>query len=548
VRLRYAVFEFNNIYQWRTCMKGLLGTIATAICLFLPSLPMAATQYEAENATRSGGAAINTNHPGYTGTGFVDGYFNSATAQTAFTVSASAAGSATITLRYSAGNGTSTNTGLYVNGTKIKNISCTGTANWDTWASQTETVSLNTGNNTIAYKAETSSGNSINLDNIVVQSTAITYSLTVLAGPGGTRTAPATSPTVVNQGVATTIAAAPAVGYVFLNWTVTSGAATIASATSASTTVTLNSGNATVSANFALKTYQLAVSVGSGGTRIAPATIPITVNHGAATTITVSPNSGYAFANWTITSGTAAIANPSSANTTVTLTNGTAAIQANFTPINVTYTLTMANDGHGATSPAGTVTVNSGAANPIAATPASGYQFLNWTVTAGTATFASATSAGTTVTLASNAAIRANFTPTNQGGVSGVTYAQISGPVAVTTANTVVLALPFTAPSAGYITVVATGLYGTNDSYSHEQRGLESFITLNSTSGGSLSGFSEKAPLNGSAQYVNETAGFQVSAGSNTVRLIVSPRTTLTATTYDFAKCRMTVVYSPLKM
>jgi hypothetical protein len=450
-------------------MKGLLGTIATAICLFLPNPAMAATQYEAENAARTGGANINTNHPGYTGTGFVDGYFNSATAQTAFTVSASAAGTTTLTLRYSAGNGTSTNTGLYVNGTKIKNISCPGTANWDTWATQTETVSLNAGNNTVAYKAETSSGSSINLDNIVVQGPAVTYSLTVSAGPGGTITAPATSPTVVNQGVATTIAAAPSAGYNFVNWTVTSGAASIANPTSASTSVTLNSGNATVTANFAIKTYQLTVLAGTGGTRTAPAASPVTVNHGVATTIAASPNSGYAFANWTITSGTAAIANPSSAGTTVTLTGGNATIQANFT-----------------------------------ATPPSG--------------------------------------------ASGVTYGSISSPVAVTAANTVVLALPFTAPSAGHITVVATGLYGTHNSYSHEQRGLESFITLNSAFGGSLSGFTEKAGLNGGAQYVSETAGFPVSAGSNTVRLIVSPRTTLTATTYSFAKCKMTVVFSPQKM
>jgi hypothetical protein len=529
-------------------MKGFLGTVATAVCLFLPGLAMSATQYEAESATRSGGANINTNHPGYTGTGFVDGYFNSATAQTLFAVSASAAGSATVTLRYSAGNGTSTNTGLYVNGTKIKNISCAGTANWDTWANQTETVSLNAGNNTIAYKAETSSGSSINLDNIVVQGAATTYSLTVWAGAGGAITAPATSPLVVNQGAATTITASPNAGYNFVNWTLFNPAGTIANAASASTTVTLNSGNDTVRANFALKTYQLTVVAGNGGTRTAPAASPITVNHGVATPIAVSPNSGFVFANWTVTSGTAAIASPSSASTTVTLTSNNAAIQANFTPTPVTYSLTMTNDGHGTTSPSGTVTVNSGAANPIAAAPAGGYQFLNWTVSAGTATFASATSASTTVTLTGNATIRANFTTTTPSGASPVTYAQISSPVTVTAANTVVLALPFTAPSAGHITVVVTGLYGTNTSYSHEQRGLESFVTLNSTSGGNLSGFSEKMALNGSAQYVSETAGFPVSAGSNTVRLIVTPRTTLTTTTYSFVKCKMTVVFSPQKM
>jgi uncharacterized protein (TIGR02145 family) len=45
----------------------------------------------------------------------------------------------------------------------------------------------------------------------------------------------------------------------------------------------------------------------------------------------------------------------------------------------------------------------------ISATPASGYRFLNWTVTSGTATIANANSANTTVTLSSNATIRANF-------------------------------------------------------------------------------------------------------------------------------------------
>jgi hypothetical protein len=529
-------------------MKSFLGTAATAICLLLPGLTTAATQYEAESATRSGGAAINTNHPGYTGTGFVDGYFNSSTAQTVFTVSAASAGSATITTRYSAGNGISTNTGLYVNGTKIKNITFNGTGNWDTWATENETVSLIAGNNTIGYKAETSSGGSINLDNIVVQLATTTYSLTVVGGPGGTIIAPATSPTTVNQGVATTITTAPNAGYTFLNWTVTGGAATIANPTSASTTVTLNSGNATVTANFAIKIYQLTVLAGTGGTRTAPATSPIMVNHGVATTIAAAPNSGFAFANWTVVSGAAAIANPSSANTTVTLTSGNATVQANFSPIAVTYSLTMTNDGRGTTSPSGTLTVNSGAATPIAATAASGNQFLNWTVTAGTAAFGSATAASTTVTLTGNATIRANFSVTTPAGASAVTYAAISGPVTVTSANTVVLALPFVAPGAGYITVVATGLYGTNSSYTHEQRGLESFLTLNSATGGSLSGFSEKAALNGSAQYVNETAGFPVAAGSNTVRLIVTPRTTLTTTAYSFAKCKMTVVFSPVKM
>ncbi len=90
----------------------------------------------------------------------------------------------------------------------------------------------------------------------------------------------------------------------------------------------------------------------------------------------------------------------------------------------------------------------------------------------------------------------------------------------------------------------ATGLYGTNSPTSDEQRGLETFITLNTLATGSVSEFADKAEKPGTARYVNESAGFQVAAGSNTVRLIVSPRSTLTATTYRFVKCKMNVVFS----
>ena len=128
----------------------------------------ATIQYEAENATLSGGAKKNNNHNGSSGGYFVDGYYLSTTAQTLFNVTVSTGGSYSLTLRYSAGNGTSTNTGLYVNGTKIKNITCNATSNWDTWANETETVTLRSGNNTVAYKAETSSGSCINLDYISI--------------------------------------------------------------------------------------------------------------------------------------------------------------------------------------------------------------------------------------------------------------------------------------------------------------------------------------------------------------------------------------------
>jgi DUF1680 family protein len=126
------------------------------------------TKYEAENAVLSGGAKVNTDHVGYSGTGFVDGYYNNTGATTTFTVNAATAGNCNVVVRYSAGHGTSTNTGLYVNCVKIKNMTCNGTANWDTWADQTETVALNSGSNTIAFKSESSVTTNINIDYIDV--------------------------------------------------------------------------------------------------------------------------------------------------------------------------------------------------------------------------------------------------------------------------------------------------------------------------------------------------------------------------------------------
>ncbi len=146
-----------------------------------------ASKYEAENAALSGSANKNTNHTGYSGTGFVDGFFNSTTAQASFSVNVASAGSYVLTLHYSAGNGTSTNTGLYVNGTKLKSISCPVTANWNTWADETEIVTLNAGSNTIAYKADASSSSCINLDFITLTYNGTpSYTITASAGTNGT--------------------------------------------------------------------------------------------------------------------------------------------------------------------------------------------------------------------------------------------------------------------------------------------------------------------------------------------------------------------------
>ncbi|MCS7475791.1 family 16 glycoside hydrolase [Umezawaea endophytica] len=132
-------------------------------------VPTAVT-YEAERAAISGGAEITTSRPGYTGTGFVYGYWNQG-ATTTFSVNAATAGAHNVSLRYSNGPNPSAGTksvSVYVNGTKVRQVRLASTTTWDEWSTQPETLNLNAGNNTVAYKFDSGDVGNVNLDNITV--------------------------------------------------------------------------------------------------------------------------------------------------------------------------------------------------------------------------------------------------------------------------------------------------------------------------------------------------------------------------------------------
>ncbi|MDI5963733.1 CBM35 domain-containing protein [Streptantibioticus silvisoli] len=143
-------------------------------------------QYEAESAALAGGAVVGTDHTGYTGTGFVEGYTDTdkGTAATTFTVSASAAGTAPVALRYANGTTATMTLSVYVNGTKALQTSLPATADWNTWTTKSETLTLKSGSNTIAYKYDTTDSGNVNIDNITVGA------ITTGGGGGGTSSAP----------------------------------------------------------------------------------------------------------------------------------------------------------------------------------------------------------------------------------------------------------------------------------------------------------------------------------------------------------------------
>ncbi|MDO9086866.1 MAG: InlB B-repeat-containing protein, partial [Anaerolineaceae bacterium] len=186
----------------------------------------------------------------------------------------------------------------------------------------------------------------------------ITYTLTYTAGAGGTLTGLTTQ--AVNYGAnGTAVTAVPNTGYHFVNW---SDGSTANPRTDTNVTA-----NITVIVNFAINTYTLTYTAGTGGTLTGDTTQ--TVNYGGSgTPVTAVPNTGYHFVKWSDGS----TVNPrTDTNVTANIT-----VSANFA-IN-TYTLTVNQSENGSITPV-TATYAYGTEVELIATPALGYHFVEWT-------------------------------------------------------------------------------------------------------------------------------------------------------------------------
>ena len=322
------------------------------------------------------------------------------------------ASAATITVggsTYTAPRAVNANTAVSISATAPSGFTF---SNWSAGAGAT-IANVNSATTTVTLTA-----NATITANFTQTVTTPTYTLTVNRNPSSVSStinvggSAYTTPRTVNGNTPITISATVPSGHRFVNWTVTGSNATIASATSASTTVTLT-GNATITANFE-PTYTLTVNrnptVGGNISQAAQTNI----SAGTVVNIAAVANAGYTFVNWTMTGTGGTIANASSAATSVTV-NGNVTINANFqatggpTPTNYTLTLNRNPTAGGTVTPASGGSHAAGTLVRISATAASGYTFSNWTVTGTGASIANANSATTDVTLNANATVTANF-------------------------------------------------------------------------------------------------------------------------------------------
>ena len=191
------------------------------------------------------------------------------------------------------------------------------------------------------------------------------YTVNVSANPaiGGTVTGGGTYP----QGQSCTVTATANDGYNFVNWT--EGGNVVS--TQANYTFVVN-GNRNLVANFEaeVQTYNIRLSanpmlagtVSGGGT----------FQEGETCTATASPNNGYNFVNWTENGNV--VSTNASFSFTVT---GSRMLVANFQAQSFTITATADPVNGGTVTGGGTY--NQGQSCTLTATPATGYNFVNWT-------------------------------------------------------------------------------------------------------------------------------------------------------------------------
>ncbi|MBC9731366.1 carbohydrate-binding protein [Streptomyces sp. TRM68367] len=138
---------------------GLAAALAGAGLIISPTVAAAAaeTRYEAETAPATCDGTIDTNHSGYSGTGFCNGDQEiGAAAQ--FTVNAPEAGTATLRVRFANGSTAARAADVDVNGTTTQSVSFQPTGAWSTWTTTTSVVQLNSGDNTIRLNPTSADG------------------------------------------------------------------------------------------------------------------------------------------------------------------------------------------------------------------------------------------------------------------------------------------------------------------------------------------------------------------------------------------------------
>jgi hypothetical protein len=190
---------------------------------------------------------------------------------------------------------------------------------------------------TIADVNSASTNITMNGDYSITANFVRQYSLSINSTAGGNVTTPGEGTFTYDEGTVVNLVAQADECYEFVNWTGDVG--TIADVNSASTNITMN-GDYSITANFALLTYNLTVSSTTGGNVTVPGEGTFTRNCGEVVDLVAVADEGYRFVNWS--GDVSTIANVNSASTNITM-NGDYEITARFAEVVACKTETVTN-------------------------------------------------------------------------------------------------------------------------------------------------------------------------------------------------------------
>ena len=243
----------------------------------------------------------------------------------------------------------------------------------------------------------------------VVDEDTVEHNVTVTDDGNGTGAA---TPAKALKDAEITLESTPVNGYMFSKWIVVSGDVTLDDDTAATTTFTMPAEDVTVKAEFVIDPAQVKydVTVTDDGNGSGTAT-PAKAVMNSEITLKATPKAGFLFGKWTVVSGEVTLGDANAITTKFTMPEGNVTVKAEFIvdPAAVEYNVTVTDDGNG-TGKATPAKAVRGAEITLEATPATGCQFLKWTVESGTVYLDDENAATTTFKMPEeNVTIKAEF-------------------------------------------------------------------------------------------------------------------------------------------
>lgn len=160
---------YSTIKTYLDTQKAESNSIPSVIAAYPNTKNDSGPAYEAESASLSPGLTVNSDHPGYTGSGFVANYGNSGDSVT-FTVIAPEARRYSLVFRYANGTAADATRTVSVDGTAIGKITMPTDGNWNTWHFDSDIVTptLSAGSHTVTLSIGSGDSGFVNLDNLVL--------------------------------------------------------------------------------------------------------------------------------------------------------------------------------------------------------------------------------------------------------------------------------------------------------------------------------------------------------------------------------------------